>query len=81
MGLVILLSIFEHAPTLPHTPMHVPALPHTLVAQLSHDVAASARSWDITISMTNTADRGTSHAMLPQLQHPWISGLIAVCTN
>ena len=30
--------------------------------KLSHDVAASARLWDMSISMTSAADGGTSHA-------------------
>ena len=42
--------------------------------QLSHNVAASALSWAITISMTSAAGHGTSHNVLPQLRHPWGSG-------
>ena len=44
--------------------------------QLLHDVAASAQSWDIIISMTSAADCGTSNDVLPQLRHPWIPGLM-----
>ena len=46
--------------------------------QLLHDVGASTRPWDITISMTSAAGRRTSHDMLPQLWHPWRSGFMSV---